>query len=127
MRKCALCPHDLRASLIRFQRCLGEYSRFGAINKANRLFEWKALYAIAPEIASNKGLAALNGRLAIARTRRCSRGQPTIRTTSHARFAEIFILAARFNVTRIIKFRAPRISIFETMRAAKRLPGSGGD
>jgi len=35
-------PHDLRASLIRFQRCLGEGSRFGAINKANRLFEWVA-------------------------------------------------------------------------------------
>jgi hypothetical protein len=33
MRKCALRPHDLRASLIRFQRCLGEWSRFGAINK----------------------------------------------------------------------------------------------
>jgi hypothetical protein len=33
MRKCALCPRDLRTSLIRFQRCLGEGSRFGAINK----------------------------------------------------------------------------------------------
>src|SRR3984885_8371084 len=35
MRIRALCSHDLRASLIRFQRCLGEGSRFGAINKAN--------------------------------------------------------------------------------------------
>jgi hypothetical protein len=33
MRKCALRPHDLRAGLIRFQRCLGKGSRFGAINK----------------------------------------------------------------------------------------------
>jgi hypothetical protein len=42
MRNCALCPRDLRTSLIRFQRCLGEGSRIGAINKANRLFECKA-------------------------------------------------------------------------------------
>jgi len=35
MRKSALYPHDLRAGLIRFQRCLGEGSQFGAINKAN--------------------------------------------------------------------------------------------
>jgi len=42
MRKSALCPHDLRAGPIRFQRCLGEGSRFGAINKANDYFEWLA-------------------------------------------------------------------------------------
>src|ERR1700739_3984862 len=55
MRTGALYPHDLRASLIRFQRCLGEGSRFGAINKANRLFEWASVYAIAPTIASRSG------------------------------------------------------------------------
>jgi hypothetical protein len=38
-----------------------------------------------------------------------------------------FIRAARFNVTRIIKFRAPGISIFETMRAAKNGLLSAGD
>jgi hypothetical protein len=54
MRKCALRPHDLRAGLIRFQRCLGEGSRFGAINKANRLFEWEGVYPIAREKASHK-------------------------------------------------------------------------
>src|SRR5258708_32889110 len=37
-----------------------------------------------------------------------------------------FIRAARFNVTRIIKFRAPAISIFEAMHVAKRLPGISG-
>jgi hypothetical protein len=46
------CPHDLRASLIRFQRCLGEWSRFGAINKANRLFELRGVYATIAKIAS---------------------------------------------------------------------------
>src|ERR1700704_3655669 len=55
--------------------------------QGKRLFEWKAFYAIAREIASNKGLVAMNGRLAISRTRRRSRGQPTIRTTSHEKFA----------------------------------------
>jgi hypothetical protein len=54
MRKCALRPHDLRAGLIRFQRCLGEGSRFGAINKANRLFECARVYPIAREKASHK-------------------------------------------------------------------------
>jgi|SRR5664280_2307771 hypothetical protein len=54
MRKCALRPHDLRAGLIRFQRCLGEWSRFGAINKANRLFECARVYPIAREKASHK-------------------------------------------------------------------------
>jgi hypothetical protein len=59
MRKCALRPHDLRAGLIRFQRCLGEGSRwegsrFGAINKANRLFECAGVYPIAREKASHK-------------------------------------------------------------------------
>jgi hypothetical protein len=62
MRKCALCPRDLRTSLIRFQRCLGEGSRFGAINKANRLFECKAVYATAVEIASGKKTLAIDGR-----------------------------------------------------------------
>jgi hypothetical protein len=47
-------PHDLRAGLIRFQRCLGEGSRFGAINKANRLFECGTVYPTAPEKASHK-------------------------------------------------------------------------
>jgi hypothetical protein len=54
MRKCALRPHDLRAGLIRFQRCLGEGSRFGAINKANRLFECAGVYPIARRKASDK-------------------------------------------------------------------------
>jgi hypothetical protein len=54
MRKCALRPHDLRAGLIRFQRCLGEGSRFGAINKANRLFECATVYPIARQKASHK-------------------------------------------------------------------------
>jgi hypothetical protein len=54
MRKRALYPHDLRAGLIRFQRCLGEGSRFGAINKANRLFECGGVYPVARENASNK-------------------------------------------------------------------------
>jgi hypothetical protein len=54
MRNRALHPHDLRAGLIRFQRCLGEWSRFGAINKANRLFECAGVYPIAREKASDK-------------------------------------------------------------------------
>jgi hypothetical protein len=54
MRICALRPHDLRTGLIRFQRCLGEWSRFGAINKANRLFECAGYYPIACEKASDK-------------------------------------------------------------------------
>src|SRR3984957_4875498 len=54
MRIGALRPHDLRASLIRFQRCLGEWSRFGAINKENRLFECPAISPIAGEKASHK-------------------------------------------------------------------------
>src|SRR4051794_2918708 len=55
--------------------------------QGKRLFEWKAFYAATREIASNKGLVAMNGRLAIAQTRRRSRDQPTIRTTSHVKFA----------------------------------------
>jgi hypothetical protein len=47
-------PHDLRAGLIRFQRCLGEGSRFGAINKANRLFECGTVYPTARRKASHK-------------------------------------------------------------------------
>src|SRR5665213_1909601 len=54
MRICALRPYDLRTGLIRFQRCLGEWSRFGAINKANRLFECGSLYTALGEIASIK-------------------------------------------------------------------------
>src|SRR4030081_3761119 len=42
MRECAMRPHAYRAGLIRFQRCLGEGSRLGAVNKADRLFEWAA-------------------------------------------------------------------------------------
>jgi hypothetical protein len=33
MRTCAHACTNLRAGLIRFQRCLGEVSRFGAFNK----------------------------------------------------------------------------------------------
>jgi hypothetical protein len=47
MRKSALCPLDFRAGLIRFQRCLGEWSRFGAINKANDYSNvWRLRFSI---------------------------------------------------------------------------------
>src|ERR1700688_4053903 len=45
--RCALCPHDLRASLIRFQRCLGEGGRFGRIKKENGFFEWEPFTPLA--------------------------------------------------------------------------------
>src|SRR5882762_10118195 len=48
MRQSAMRPHDLLAGLIRFQRCLGEGSRLGAVNKAERLFEWAAFTPLHP-------------------------------------------------------------------------------
>src|ERR1700738_2357831 len=80
MRKCALCPHDLRAALIRFQRCLGEWSRFGAINKANRLTRMRGVYAALPEIASEKKIRAIGNRPANARN-----SSPLMRSTCHPR------------------------------------------
>src|SRR3979411_957772 len=48
MRECAMCPRASRAGLIRFQRCLGEGSRLGAVNKADRLFECPAYTPLRP-------------------------------------------------------------------------------
>ena len=51
-----------RAGLIRFQRCLGEWSRYGAVNKADRLFECAAftrLRQIKQAISTGEGRRAV--------------------------------------------------------------------
>src|ERR1700675_3079486 len=68
MRKCALRPHDLRAGLIRFQRCLGEGSRFGAINKQ---IDCSNAQAFTPSRAGKQAIrnGAIYGRRALVRFR----------------------------------------------------------
>src|SRR5579863_8578877 len=54
MRKSALCPHDPRAGLIRFQRCLG--SRAGSARSTRQtIIRMSGMYAVNPEIASYSG------------------------------------------------------------------------
>src|ERR1700682_4829653 len=121
--RCALCPHDLRASLIRFQRCLGEGSRFGAFNKQIDYSNGRRLRR-SPRNSKRKAISRDQDPSVTAPNSRA-----LMRLARHAddfsgQFGETFSLPARFNVTRIIQFCAPQFSLFETMRAAKKPPNT---
>jgi hypothetical protein len=91
MRKSALCPHDLRAGLIRFQRCLGEGSRFGTINKAND-YSNKRRLRCSTRNSKLKEFQAMESRLAAAQTRRRCCGRPRHTDFSDENFAKILVV-----------------------------------